>query len=176
VKIARNRIDARWLPARHNLALFRLYAYLRMRGAKPEPRDGVMLPIDRYQSSFENHCVAIVMFAISWVHLAALLARRMPLGVAIVVAPILVPLMLQLPLWLIGGLATLAGGGNNKRLVSASIVAMLVAWSVYHAVSATWQRWPSRIFLALVVANLAAVPFAWLLRDRFAAMEESCAG
>lgn len=176
MKIARNRADARWLPTRHNLAIFRLYAYLRMREAKPEPRDGMMTPIDRYQSSFETHCVAIVIFAISSIYLAGFLARWMPLAIGFLVAPLVVPLLMQIPLWLIGGIATLAGGENNKRLISTSIVAMLVAWSVYQAMSWTWQRWPARIFFALVLANLAAAPLAWLLRHRFEAMEESCAG
>jgi hypothetical protein len=37
---------ARWLPSRHNFALFRLLAWLRLRNAHPEPAP-VILGIDR---------------------------------------------------------------------------------------------------------------------------------
>ena len=40
-RIVRNRADARLLPSRHDFALFRLVAWMRLRRAKPAPTPSV---------------------------------------------------------------------------------------------------------------------------------------
>ena len=62
MRVVRGRADARWLPSRHNFALFRLAAFLRLRRARPEPCDGSCV-IDRHQSAMETWLV------MSWVTL-----------------------------------------------------------------------------------------------------------
>ncbi|HKR65275.1 MAG TPA: hypothetical protein VJZ00_16200, partial [Thermoanaerobaculia bacterium] len=82
MRMIRGRRDARWLPSRHNFALFRLLAYLRCRTLAPEPAD-VMIMIDRHQSTLENYTVSAWIFVTLTCSIAATLFASWPVPVAL---------------------------------------------------------------------------------------------
>jgi hypothetical protein len=85
MKFVRGHAEARWLPSRHNLALFRLYAYLRLRNAQHETRD-VILGIDRHQSSTEAWVVAVWTTITGACCIAGTWFASWPLAIALIVA------------------------------------------------------------------------------------------
>src|SRR5688572_28147812 len=108
VRAVRNRADARWFPSRHNFALFRLAAYLRLRRAQPEHRDGFFV-IDRHQSATETWLVmswVTLTFAcylettlfVDW-HIALALLISLPLAVVLLEVPAILSALTIAPLF-----------------------------------------------------------------------------
>jgi hypothetical protein len=169
VKLVRGRAEARWFPSRHNFALFRLAAFLRLRRAEPEHRD-VILVIDRHQSAVETWTVmcwlivtlacyvAVTLFA-DW-HVAIALAISLPLAFALLQVP---PILSAL---------TIGPFTENKIHVN-GIVVMLIftAASVYFATRPTWIRFVAWQFLALLALNAIAAVIVFALRDAIAQLE-----
>ena len=169
MKIVRGRADARLMPARYNLALFRLGAYLRLRNAKPEFRDGVFV-LDRHQNNLETWTFACWVILTSACYLAALRFDSWPPALAIPVAALLVFLALQVlvvasglvfpPLWrAITRLETPAAAVNSFALLS-----MLIAASAYCAAQPSWVRFVAWHFFALCALNAIAAAIVFLLR------------
>lgn len=157
MRIVRDRADARWLPSRFNFALFRLFAWLRLRASRPEPRPGLMLAIERHQSEAENYTVSIVMIAV----LASFFRSFWGIPVAIVVVQAAI---------VASGLITHAFRGRDADTTHGSgaiIMGVTIALAVWFARTAIVPR----VFLALVVLNAIAAVIMFALRRKVAAVE-----
>lgn len=164
MKLIRGRADARWLPSRHRFALFRLYAFLRLLGAKPEPREGLVLVVDRDQTAFEHHGASIWIVLTVACYFAATLFDTWPLPAAIVAGILASALALELPIW-IGGLVLRARG------VAIVTMVLLIAASIHFARQASWVRFVAWQFLGLLAINATASAIVFLLRAPIARLE-----
>lgn len=181
MRLVRGRADARWFPSRHNFALFRLMAYLRLRRARPEHRD-VILIIDRHQSAFETWLVT------SWVtltfacYLAATLFVDWNIALALVASLPLAIVLLEIPaiisaLTIAPALRTITRGrADGIRTNSVVMMLMFGAASVYFARHPTWIRFVAWQFLGLLALNAVAAVIAFTLRDSMARIETSVGG
>ena len=169
MRLVRGRADARWFPSRHNFALFRLAAYLRLRRAQPEVRD-VILVIDRHQSVTETWMVmswlivtlacylAVTLFA-GW-HVAIALVISLPLSVALLEVPAIVSALTIAPF-----------ARNGIRTNSIVVMLLFTAASAYFATRPTWVRFVAWQFLALLALNAIAAVIVFALRDAIAQLE-----
>jgi len=173
VKAVRDREDARWLPSRHNFALFRLFAFLRLRFATPRPRTGIVLIIDRNQSAFENHAVA------SWIgltlaaYLAAGVLASWPLALAIPAALLIAGAIMQV--MVVGGGLLVFLFPNRIRANSILFMTTMLLLAAYYATRATWARFVAWQFLALVALNAIAAIVVFFLRRPIARLEAAFA-
>jgi len=157
VRIVRDREDAKWLPSRFHFALFRLFAIVRMSAMAPRPRPGIIVPIDRYQSSFENYAISIWYFAT----VSCFFTAVMPWWVAIPLASLVV----QLPIYVVG-----RGQGVNSIIFMTS--ATLAA--AYLATTQTWLRWAAWQFLAILALNALAALLLLPMRGVIRKLEARC--
>jgi hypothetical protein len=166
VKAVRGRADARWLPSRHRFALFRLYAYVRLLGAKPEPRPGLILIIDRDQTAYEHHLVSLWIAATSTCYVAATLFRGLPVPVAIAVAIPVAALALEVPFYISGLL--LRGGSRLNGIVYMFLLAVA---SIHIVRQPSWVRFVAWQFFAVIALNTAAAAIVFVLRAPIARLE-----
>jgi hypothetical protein len=181
VRVVRNRADARWFPSRHNFALFRLAAYLRLRRARPEHRDGIFV-IDRHQSATETWLV------MSWVtltfacylattlfddwHIAPALLVSLPLAVVLLEVPAILSALTIAPLF-----RSIAGDRVNGFRVNGVVLMLLFsAVSAYFAQHPTWIRFVAWQFLVLLALNAIAAVIAFPLRHSMARLEAEVGG
>jgi O-antigen ligase len=181
VRLVRGRADARWFPSRHNFALFRLIAYLRLRRAQPEHRN-VILIIDRHQSAGETWLVmswvtltlacylATTLFA-DW-HIALALLASLPLAIVLLEVPAILSALTIAP-----ALRVVTRGRANG-IATNSVVMMLLftAASAYFARHPTWIRFVAWQFLALLALNAVAAMIAFSLRNSIARLEHDFGG
>jgi hypothetical protein len=184
VKLVRGRGEARWLPSRHNFALFRLAAYLRLRNAPPEPGD-VILVVDRHQSAAETWLVmswvtltlacylAATLFA-EW-HPALALPVSLPLAIALLEVPALVSALTIAPLWRAVRGNDANGIGVNGVVVM-TLFAAASAWFATHPTQPAWIRFVAWQFLALLLLNAIAALIVFSLRDAIARLESAVGG
>jgi hypothetical protein len=168
MKMVRGHGEARWFPSRHNFALFRLFAYLRLRSAKHEARD-VILAIDRNQSNLETNLVAIWIVLTttccltatfdSW--LAALAVAILGTQVVMVASGVFIA-----PLF----------PGRGVRVNATVMMMMLAALAAYCTTRSTWVRFAGWQFFALLAMNAVAAAIMFLLRDSVARLEDAIGG
>jgi hypothetical protein len=178
--MVRGRAEARWLPSRHRFALFRLWAYARLRGARPEPDPNVMLMVNPDQSATEVFTTSSWVSLTTSAYIAAELAESWPLAIAIASAIPLAMAAVQIPLYVCGTLIlptmpTIARTRPNALAAINSVVtwiALLLAAS-YYATKSSWARFAAWQFLAVVALNAVAATILFLLRKRVAALEAS---
>lgn len=175
MRFVRGRADARFLPSRHNAALFRLAAYLRLRNAKPEPSDGVLV-IERYQSAFETWTVGSWIIGTIACFVAATLFASWPIPLAILAAVPLTIVGLELPLYLIGLTITPLLRAHPTQVNSLLFFAGVAAAAAYFATRPSWVRFVGWQFLALLALNAIAAVIVFLLRDPIARLEASVTG
>jgi len=181
MNVVRNRADARWFPSRHNFALFRLAAYLRLRRARPEHRDGILI-IDRHQSATETWlvtswvtltfaCYLATTLFVDW-HLAPALLVSLPLAVVLLEVPAILSALTIAPLFrsVSGDLA------KGYRVNGVVIMLLFGAASAYFARHPTWIRFVAWQFLALVTLNALAAAIAFPLRHSIARLEAQVGG
>lgn len=159
--VVRDRAEARWLPSRHRFALFRLYAYLRLRGAPHEPREGLVLIVDRDQTAFEHHGMSLWIVLTLACYAAASVFANWPPAAAIVPSLLLAAAAVEVPL-------VLRGGSRTNGLV---IMLLLIAASAYFALQTTWVRFAAWQFLGLLAINAIAATIVFLLREPIARLE-----
>lgn len=180
MNFVRGRAEARWFPSRHDAALFRLFAYLRLRNAEPEQRD-VILMIDRHQSASETWIV------MSWVtltfacYLAATLFARLNVIVALVLSVPLAIALMEVPaivsaLTVAPAANAIAPGVNRIRVNTFAVLLLFAAASAYFATRATWVRFVAWQFLAMLVLNAIAAVIVFALRDSMARLETAVGG
>jgi hypothetical protein len=181
LRIVRGRAEARWFPSRHNAALFRLFAYWRLRRAQPEPKNTVMV-IDAHQSNGETWLV------MSWITLtfacyltavcfddwpiALALLVSIPLAVALIEVPSLITMLTVTPAWR----AITRTQTSAITINSFLFLLMLTATSAYFAMQRTWVRFVAWQFLAMLAINAVAAVIVFLLRDSIARLEASIGG
>ncbi|HVG23107.1 MAG TPA: hypothetical protein VND45_03040 [Thermoanaerobaculia bacterium] len=173
MKIVRGRADARWLPSRFNFALFRLLAYLRMRGATPEPRD-VSLIVDPNQNNLESHLLAAWTTLTVTCYAAGTLFEEWPLPLALLAGVPVAITCLEIPIILVG--LSLRRSENNIGLNSVLLMALLIVAALYFARAHSWIRFAAWQFLAGVALNALAAPVAFLLRGHITEMENAVGG
>jgi hypothetical protein len=162
----RGRADARWLPSRHHFALFRLFAFLRLRRARPEPREGLVLIVDRHQTSYEQQGVALWITLTVTCYLAATLFARWPLPLALAAAFALTPFAIHVPMLSIGALTR-----GHRRLNATTLMFAFIAAAAYFARHQSWARFAAWQFLALVALNGVAAVIVLMLRAPIARLE-----
>ena len=173
MKIVRGRADARWLPSRFNFALFRLFAYVRMRATKPQPRD-VSLIIDRNQNNLESYSLAAWTTLTVTCYAAATLFESWPLPLALLAGVPVAITCLEAPIVAVG--LILRRRENNIGLNSVVLMSLLMAAALYFARTQSWARFAAWQFLGAVALNALAAPLVFLLRDNIAEMENAVGG
>jgi hypothetical protein len=181
VRIVRGRADARWLPSRHNSALFRLLAYMRLRRSKPEHRD-VILVIDRHQSATETWIVTswitltfacyLAAFVFAEWHVAFALAVSVPLAIMLLEVPAILSALVIAPLWN----AIRRNRGDLIRVNAFVLMVMFSGVSAYAATQRTWVRFVGWQFLAVLVLDGIAAVIVFTLRDSIATLEAKVGG
>jgi hypothetical protein len=181
VRLVRGRADARWFPSRHNFALFRLAAFLRLRHAPPEPRN-VILVIDRHQSAAETWlvmswvtltlaCYLAVTVFVDW-NVAVALLVSLPLAIALLEVPAIVSALTIAPAW-----RALRGADADSIRINGIVVMLLfVAASAFFATHPTWVRFVAWLFLALLALNGIAAVVVFSLRGSIAQLEAAIGG
>jgi hypothetical protein len=173
VKIVRGRVDARWLPSRFRFALFRLFAYLRLRAAKPLARD-VSLIIDPDQNNIESYSLAAWTTLTVSCYTAGTLLESWPLPLALLAGiPVAITLM-EIPVVALGLL--LRHRASNIGLNSVVLMSLLIGAALYFARAQSWVRFAAWQFLAGVLLNAVAAPLVFLLRGRIARLENAFGG
>ena len=174
MKIVRGRANARWLPSRHNFALFRLAAYWKLRRSLATLRDdnSVILVIDRYQSAFENHSVAAWYFATLTCFIAATLFASLPIPLALAVAIPVAMVVTELPFHTVGLMFRRAG----IRAQSFVQMSFLIGAATWLATTSSWVRFVAWQFLGIVVLNALAAVIVFLLRHSIARLESAVVG
>lgn len=180
MKFVRGHAEARWFPSRHNAALFRLFAYLRLRNARPEQHD-VILMIDRHQSAAETWIVTSWMTLTLACYLAASVFARWNVAIALVVSVPLAIALMEVPAILsaliIAPAANAIAPGVNRIRVNAFVVMLLfVAASAYLAMRPAWVRFVAWQFLVVLALNGIAAVIVFLLRDSIAELEAAVGG
>jgi hypothetical protein len=170
VNAIRGRTDARWLPSRHHFALFRLYAFIRLLGARPERREGLILIVDRDQTAFEHHGVSLWVFLMSTCYVATTLFRALPLAAAFALALPVAGLLIEVP-FLSSGLILRQGARVNGIV----FMLCLAGASLYVARQPTWARFVAWQFFAMVGLNAIAAVLVFLLRGPIARLERGVA-
>ena len=152
MNIVRGRAEARWSPARHRFALFRLFAHVKSRTAKPESAVGLMLVIDRDQSAYEHYAISTWIVLTVTCYLAATLFGAWPLPLGFAAALPASAFAVELPVFVTGLMF------NSARVNGIALMLLMIAASAYLAMATTWVRFAAWQFLALVALNaLAAV-------------------
>jgi hypothetical protein len=177
VKVVRGRAEARWLPSRHRFALFRLWAFARLRNARPEPRPGLMLVVDPEQTAVEVYSVSTWLWLTTSAYFAYELAKVWPLPLALLAALPLASLSLQAPLYVFDLFVQPVVQSMSRTRVnaaavnSASLIVLEIGVAAYYALERTWVRLVAWQFLALVGLNAIAATIVYLLRGSIARLE-----
>ena len=169
MRLVRGRADARWLPSRHNFALFRLGAFFRLRRAEPEHRDGIMV-IDRQQSATEPWLVMCWLIATLACYLAVTLFAQWHVAIAIATSLPLAFALLEVPA-VISALTIAPFTQNGIRANGFAVMLSFTAASVHFATRPTWIRFVAWQFLALLALNAIASVIVFALRDAIARLE-----
>lgn len=172
MRVVRDRAEARWLPSRHRYALARLIAFLRLRNAGSEPRSGLVLAVDRDQSTAENMTLGFSVWFIWTCYAAAILP-----GPWKVTAPLLSHLGLQVTI--VGTVLILHLFGRdlwafNHRINSTLLFILLLLASSYFAATQLWVRFVAWVVLAVFVLNAVAATILFLLRKSVRELEARC--
>ncbi len=155
MRIVRDRADARWLPSRFNFALFRLFAYLRLRASRPQPQPGLMLAVERHQSAAENNIVCIVMIVV----VASFFDSLWGIPAAI--------LILQAAIVSAAFVMRIFTSGDTTHGGGTIIMGVTIALAVWFARTDLVPR----VFLGLVALNAVAAILMFALRGKVAALE-----
>ncbi len=183
MNLVRNREDARWCPGRFHFALPRMYALWKSARTPPQIREGIVLAIERGQTSSEMYAVSLWMLLTAATFCAEVMARRVPLPIAITLALPLAAVLLQIPFFVIGGammpIWRAATGGRNQNhiaLNSAIIMTMMAGASLYFVMESHGiARLAAWFFVVMTAANALASIGLLLMRNLVRRAEERCA-
>jgi len=186
MKLIRGRAEARWFPSRHNFALFRLAAYVRLTAhrrqhADSAPVEGIFV-IDRHQSSGETYAVAAWLTLTLTCYVAATLFGTWPVPLALAAAFPVAFVGVEVPMLLSGFIITpilelvRPGSKDVTRINSFVLMLAFIAASAYFAMRTTWVRFAGRQVLAIVAVNAAAAVVVFLLKGSIARLETSIGG
>lgn len=175
MRMVRGNAAARWMPSRHNFALFRLMAWLRLRNARPEPGQ-VILGIDRHQSNTETWIVTLWVLILSTIFIDTVFALPLVLSFILAVVGLQAALissgLLVTPLWN----AVTRLGTPGVRVSSVVTMGLLTAGAVNCAMRPAWVRFAGWHFLSMLGLNAIAAVILFLFRDSIAQLEASVGG
>lgn len=177
MRIVRDRRDARWLPSRFHFALFRLFAYLRLRRAKPESAPGLVMIVDRYQSAAENYLVAICIFVVATSFVVTLLNLTISLPAAWVIAVPVTAIMIQISVPFLAVVIMpmvrkiIPLRADNLALNSAVLMAIAIGAAVFVVIRGSATRYLAAVFLFFVALNAIAAGLMFVLRGSVAEAE-----
>lgn len=169
MKMVRGHGEARWMPSRHNFALFRLYAYLRLRNAPHEPNDTI-LAIDRYQSNAEAMLVAMWLFVTTTCGLAGTMFSW-PVAFLVAVVGIHAIMVASGVVFV-----TLLPERIVLRVNSIWMMTLFASLGAYCSTRSSWVRFVGWQFFALVALNAVAAGIVFLLRGPIARTEAKIGG
>jgi peptidoglycan-N-acetylglucosamine deacetylase len=167
VKIVRDQPHARWLPSRFRFAAFRLLAWAIFRSKQQpaaQPDGTLILGIDRDQSALENYTMAVWMSVVTTSFAFVFLDRVLSRGFAIVLAPIVAQVVLQLfVVWQLFGPASWR---NRNNIDVNSFIGMMIVTivAIYFVGSDHWVRYVAWAFLASLAVNAVAAMFTGGMR------------
>jgi len=173
MKIVQGRADARWLPSRFHFGLFRLYAFVRMKLARPEPAE-VSLVIDRDQNPIESAALSTWATATLACYAAGTLFASWPVPLALLAGVPVAITCLEIPIVAVG--VPLRNRANNIPLHSFVLMSLMIAAALYFARSQSWIRFAAWQFLGAVALNAIAAGIVFLLRGSIAEMENAVGG
>jgi hypothetical protein len=182
LRAIRGRDDARWLPSRHNFALFRLAAWIRLIRTSPSPGSSILI-IDRHQSAGEAYATAIWVTATSACFAADVFFSSLPLLVALAAglaaSVIALQLLILLGMLIIGPLLELVTGTptmDNRRVNSVLLLLVVTALALGLATKDSWVRFAAWQWLALLFTNGVAATILFALRSRVVQCESEFGG
>ncbi len=177
MRIVRGRVDARWLPSRHNFALFRLGAYLRGRNATPEPADTILI-VDRHQSAFETYAVSAWVLLTLTCYVTATLFASWPAPLALAAALPVAAVAAHVPFFVAAALLAPfpMRDATHLRVQSFLMMLTLLAASSWFATRASWVRFAAWQFLGLAALNAIAAAIVFALRAPIARLENAIGG
>lgn len=164
-------------PSRFAVPLFRTIAYLRLRRLRrfaPGPHRVMLL--DRHQTTWEVYLIGAFIFATTAVYAADLMANKVSIAVAILVAPFIASIGLQLLIIASGLLITpfVRSLRDSTRLDINSALSLTI-----HLIGSVFmlQGWmASRVCAAATIAFYVANGAAWVVnrlqRDRMQQLED----
>ena len=174
----RDRAEARWLPSRFDFALFRLFAYFRLKTSKPEPQPGLVLAIERHQSAIENYLVALCVWIVIAACLASIIAATLPLSAAWLIALPATGVLVSVEI-VVMGVAVAPLARKLLRLSDQAGVAVnsvvtgffAMACAVLLTTSSSPLRHIGTAYLALLAANVVASAVVFLMQRKIADLE-----
>ena len=182
MRYVRGHREGRLLPSRHDFALFRLAAYVRLRVSRSEPDDS-LLAVERHQSTLEALLVGLWFFLTAACYLAASVFHRWPrvLGITVgfAVAIVLQQFVMMIfyytlvPLW---HAVTRKVRHSSIDLQSTLFLLSMTVVSAGVALGDSWVRFIAWQFLGVIAVNAVAALIVFALRHRIAALESSLGG
>jgi hypothetical protein len=171
LKVVQQRPEARWLPSRYRFALAKIIAMIVLQRAPKETAElqRMSFTIDRDQSAAENFTVAMWMYLTSTAFVMAVTPRA-----TWILAPLVTPLLMQLPFYASGVIASAFGSQDNRKLNSLVCMTVQMAAAAHFATAEEPVRYVAWFFLAVVALNVIASAAMWLMRGSVAAMERRC--
>lgn len=181
MRIIRGRADARWLPSRYSLAMFRLYAFFRASTAPAEEHPEIVLSVETHQAAAEAFLTAAAGFVMSYVYIADVLTEVLPVLVAILLALPVTSIAIQIPLYVFGltltPLLRLVLRKQQSLSITSALYFLLFAAS---SVVMLGRSMPARVvawaFFVACALELVSKVIAFALRERMARMEEHFGG
>lgn len=164
--MVRDRGDARWLPSRFRYASFRLLAWAMFRSSGPEPRRGIVMGVDRDQSTLESYSIAGWLTITSSCLAYAVMGRFLPPAAAALVSPLAAVVFLQgitVAVTIAGALVFDRGSGT---LVSFATWFLVTVAAILVADYQTWPRYVAWSFLIVLAVNAVAAGIARIFRNR----------
>jgi hypothetical protein len=184
--------EAKWLPARHNLAAFRLLAAIVLTLQRKRPRRPAVdlrtaYVLDRHQSALENFTLALLFNTFITVYVGAWLQSGFGLPPArlfwlspllFVMAPAVYQLLFH-PLGLL--LAVLVRSGRVRttqvvRVQTWTFYLLMNGFALVALRAGSWVRWAGMVWLALLTANAAAAVVMLALSPFVKSLEERMGG
>ena len=184
MKLDRPQAAVPWIPSRHHYALFRLFAYLRLRVTPASAcavDDRQVLAIDCDQSNAETYAVGFMVCGTLACFFAELLSHGLHLAAAVLIAIPIAVISLSVGLLANGFLITpllhaigLPRGRHDINIASTIHLLEVALAASYFAARDGWIRVPAWIFLGCIAANGVAAILFFLMRRRARDAEARC--
>ncbi len=171
MKVVHDRADARWLPSRFHLALFRLLAFFRLKTSRPQPHPGLALAIERHQDAAENYLDGACTFIVIAAYVTSLLISVLPVATASLIAVPATALYFSGQTVFVGFVIapivrrfTRTNDGYGIAINSAIFLIVTIACATLLAVSISPLRYVGFAYLVLVAANAVAAVIVFLMQ------------
>lgn len=178
MRAVRDRAEARWIPSRFDFALFRLFAYARLKASQPQPKAGLVLAIERHQSAVENYLISLCVWVVISAFLASIIAGIVPLSAAWLIALPATGVLVSVEIVVMGmavdplvrkllRLSDQAGVDVNSAVTGF----FAIACAVLLMTSSSPLRHIGTAYLALLAANVVASAVVFVMHRKIADLE-----